>query len=146
MSNVLIIGETRADARNSEVSNPLAEIVRRVVRIALITAGAAIMIAGFAIAPLPGPFGLPLAAVGLMIVLKNSTWAKRKFIKVQHRHPNWVYPVRRLMRREPEFLPVMWQQTLRMERLVLKRDARVLRRARLRAFRLARRLRSRATR
>jgi hypothetical protein len=134
MSNVLTLGNSRANARSGGAS-PLAEVVRRVVRGGLIVAGGAIMVTGFVIAPLPGPFGLPLAAVGLMIVLKNSMWAKRKFIRVQHRHPNFVYPVRRLMRREPEFAPVMWQQTLRMERLVLKRDLRVLRKARLRLFR-----------
>ena len=35
-----------------------------------------------------------------------------------------VFPIRRLMRREPEIVQVFWQQYLRMERLVLPSRAR----------------------
>lgn len=102
----------------------------RLVKLAWIALGLVIMLAGVAIAPLPGPFGLPIAVVGLMMVLRNSFWAKRQFIRMQYARPNWVYPFRRLMRRRPEFAPVMWQQTLRMERLLLKRSGRFLGRSR----------------
>ncbi|MBC6982297.1 hypothetical protein H8B08_11130 [Caulobacter sp. 17J80-11] len=108
--------------------------------------GAGIMVLGFAIAPLPGPFGLPIAVVGMMLILRNSIWAKRKFIKLQHARPNWVYPIRRLMRREPEVAPVMWQQTLRTERLLLNRDARFLARTRRNVVRWKRRRRGERTR
>jgi len=57
--------------------------------------------------------------VGLMIVLRNSFKAKRQFLRIQKAHPKMVFPIRRLMRREPEILQVFWQQYLRMERLVL---------------------------
>jgi hypothetical protein len=59
-----------------------------------------------------------------MIVLRNSIKARRRFVKMQQSHPNFVFPIRRLMRREPEVFPVVWQQLLRMERVVLPRRAR----------------------
>lgn len=108
----------------------LGGLVGRLAKLAWMALGALIMLAGVAIAPLPGPFGLPIAVVGLMIVLRNSYWAKRQFIRMQYARPNWVYPFRRLMRRRPEFAPVMWQQILRMERLLLKPGGRFLARSR----------------
>ncbi|WP_308237903.1 hypothetical protein [Phenylobacterium sp. J426] len=54
-----------------------------------------------------------------MIVLRNSFYARRQFVKFQRAHPKTVYPIRRLLRREPEVFPVFWQQTLRVERVVL---------------------------
>lgn len=99
--------------------------------------GVLVMIAGFLIAPLPGPFGLPIAVVGLMLVLQSSTQAKRQFIRLKRRHPNWVYPLRRLMRRRPEFAAVFWQMTLRTERLLMRRS-RFLARWRRRSLRRSR--------
>ena len=108
------------------------EIVGRLTRFGLVILGLAIVLAGVLIAPLPGPGGLPVIVVGLMVVLKNSFKARRIFVQVQKRHPNWVHPVRRLLRREPEFLPVFWQQMLRVERLLLPMRWRVLRNMRVR--------------
>lgn len=82
---------------------------------------------------LPGPLGLPIAVVGLAIVLQSSIWAKRRFIVLKRRHPNWVHPFRRLMRRRPEIAPVFWRMTLKSERLVLRRS-RFLGRWRRRTF------------
>ncbi|WP_404413702.1 hypothetical protein [Brevundimonas vesicularis] len=82
--------------------------------------------AGILIAPLPGPGGIPVIAVGLMLILKSSFWAKRQFIRAQYARPKWVYPFRRLMRKKPEFAPVFWQQALRAERIVTKRSSRRL--------------------
>ena len=109
----------------------LAGAMGRIVKVAVIAAGSVLMVGGVLIAPLPGPFGLPISAVGLMLILKNSYWAKRQFIRVQYARPGWVYPVRRLMRPKPEFAPVTWQSMLRMERLLLRRGQdRVLKRFR----------------
>src|SRR5690606_13646101 len=69
------------------------EIVGRISRFGLVILGLSIVLAGFLIAPLPGPGGLPVIVVGLMIVLKNSFKACRLFVQVQKRHPNWVHPV-----------------------------------------------------
>jgi hypothetical protein len=60
-----------------------------------------------------------LLAIGLIVVLRNSYRAKRQFIQMHRRHPRFVHPVRRLIRREPEIFPVLWQQMLRLERTVL---------------------------
>jgi hypothetical protein len=43
---------------------------------------------------------------------------------MQRAHPKMVFPIRRLMRREPEIVLVFWQQYLRAERLVLPRRIR----------------------
>ena len=100
------------------------DLVGRIGRWLLLGLGGLIMLAGLVTAPLPGHIGLPLLVVGLMIVLRNSFKAKRQFVRIQRAHPKMVFPIRRLMRREPEILQVFWQQYLRMERLVLPSRAR----------------------
>ena len=62
----------------------------------------------------------------------RAYWAKRQFIRAQRKRPKFVYPFRRLLRKNPEFAPIFWQQALRAEKLVLKRSHRVL--PRLRKF------------
>jgi hypothetical protein len=106
------------------------ELASRVARWLLLGLGGLIMIAGLILAPLPGHIGLPLLVIGLMIVLRNSFRAKRQFLRMQHAHPNMVFPLRRLMRRDPEIIPVMWQQYLRLERLMLPKRARFAGRSR----------------
>lgn len=98
----------------------------RVLRVVAMALGGVLVLLGVLIAPLPGPFGLPISVVGLMLVLRNSYWAKRRFIRMQQARPNWVMPFRRLMRRRPEVAPVFWQQLLRIERLLLRKGQRVL--------------------
>jgi hypothetical protein len=100
------------------------EIAGRISRFLLLTLGGVIMLAGLVLAPLPGHIGLPLLVVGLMIVLRNSFRAKRQFVRMQRAHPKMVFPIRRLMRREPEIVLVFWQQYLRVERLVLPKRIR----------------------
>ena len=73
---------------------------------------------------------MPLLVIGLMIVLRNSFRAKRQFLRMQHAHPKMVFPLRRLMRRDPEIIPVFWQQYLRLERLLLPKRARFAGRSR----------------
>ncbi|MBP8248195.1 MAG: hypothetical protein KAX56_15105 [Phenylobacterium sp.] len=100
------------------------EVVGRMVRVGLASLGVLIVLAGIAVAPLPGPGGLPVIVVGLMLVLRNSFKARRTFVRFQHAHPKMVFPIRRLLRREPEILLVAWQQTLRIERLIVPRKLR----------------------
>ncbi len=106
------------------------ELVTRAVRWLLLGLGLVIVAAGILIAPLPGPGGLPVIVVGLMITLRNSFWAKRQFIRFQRAHPRMVFPIRRLLRREPEVMPVFWQGILRMERVVLSRERRFVKKVR----------------
>ena len=94
-------------------------VAARVGRWLLILLGLLLMAIGVAMAPLPGPLGVPVTVVGLMMVLRNSAKARRQFVRMQHAHPKMVFPIRRLLRREPEIIPVMWQQYLRIERVVL---------------------------
>jgi len=113
-------------------------LLGRVARWSLMTLGIAIVALGVLIAPLPGPGGLPVIVVGLMVVLRNSFWAKRQFVRFQRAHPRTVFPIRRLLRREPEIMPVFWQGLLRMERVALAKERRFFKKLRKR-FRKARR-------
>ena len=109
-----------ASSRVYRATDDLArEIVSRVVRWGLLVLGFAILAVGLVLSFLPLHLGLPLLVVGLMIVLQNSFKARRRFVTIQRRHPNVVFPIRRLLRRDPEIVPVAWQQVLRVERLIL---------------------------
>ncbi len=108
-------------------------------RSSLLAAGVLVVIAGILIAPLPGPGGVPVIALGLILILRSSYRAKRYFIRAQYARPRWVYPFRRLLRRNPEFGPVFWQQALRAEKMVLRRRRRPLIRLRKKMRRMWRR-------
>ena len=95
------------------------ELLGRISRVVLVALGLILVLAGFLIAPLPGPLGVPLTVGGLMLVLRNSFRARKQFVRFQHAHPKLIFPLRRLLRREPEDFPVAWQQVLRVERLVV---------------------------
>jgi hypothetical protein len=93
---------------------------------------------GVVIEFLPLPLHMPGAVVlvaGLIMVLRTSYSARRTFIRVQRRHPKMVFPLRRLLRREPEVMPVAWQQILRTEKAILPRRWRFAGRARRRVVR-----------
>ena len=97
-------------------------LLGRVRRWGVMAVGGVLVLLGILIAPLPGPLGVPVSLLGLVLILRNSYWAKRQFIRAQHARPKWVYPFRRLMRKKPEFAPVFWQQALRAEKMVLRRS------------------------
>ncbi len=101
------------------------EFIARFLRVFLVALGVVLIAAGALIAPLPGPLGLPLTVVGLMLVLRNSFKARKQFVRFQHAHPKLIFPLRRLLRREPEVVLVAWQQALRVERLIVPRKWRV---------------------
>src|SRR4051812_22820443 len=97
------------------------EFLNRVMRWGLLAVGGVIMVVGFGLTLLPGHLGLPLLVIGLMVVLRNSFKARRQFVELQRKHPNFVFPIRRLLRREPEIVHVFYHQALRVERLALPR-------------------------
>ena len=99
-------------------------------RTGLTVVGLILVVAGVVLAPLPGPLGLPVTVIGLMMVLRGSFRAKRQFVRLQNRHPKFVRPLRRLLRRDPEIIPFAWQQALRVERLALPKRFRFLVRTR----------------
>ena len=100
------------------------EVAARIKRGGLVLLGFAIIGFGILIAPLPGPGGIPVIVVGLMVVLRNSFKARRQFVKLHRAYPKTLYPIRRLLRRDPEVVALFYHQTLRVERLLLPRRIR----------------------
>ena len=49
--------------------------------------------------PVPGPGGIPLFAAGVAILLRNSTWAKRRYVLVKRRWPKLGRLTDKVMRR-----------------------------------------------
>jgi predicted membrane chloride channel (bestrophin family) len=118
-------------------------ILVRIGRRLLLGLGFAIVVLGVICEVVPPPIhfiGMPLMVIGLMIVLRNSFKARRRFIEMQRSHPKFVFPLRRLLRREPEVVLVFWQAYVRSERLILPKRFRFAVRVR-RHFKLKRRAR-----
>ena len=69
------------------------------VRTGLFCIGVLLMAVGVIIGPLPGPGFLILFPVGLMLVLQNSAWAKRRYVRFKRRHPRYGDWTDRIMRR-----------------------------------------------
>jgi len=101
---------------------------RRASRWLAVSIGYVLIVVGAlgAVLPFVHYFGIAILAVGLVLVLRSSFRARRQFIGLQRRHPKIVFPIRRLLRREPEVIPVAWHQLLRAERWVLPRRWRFL--------------------
>jgi hypothetical protein len=87
-----------------------------VVKALFTTLGILLMLTGVIIAPLPGPMGLPVVLLGLIITLRFSPLAKRLFVRLVKRHPKVFGPLRRALRRRAKVLAIMWHQMLRTER------------------------------
>lgn len=68
----------------------------RVRQLTLIGTGWTIIGLGALISPLPGPFGLPVAMVGGIILLRNSADARRLFVRSKRRYPRLFKPVERI--------------------------------------------------
>jgi hypothetical protein len=83
--------------------------------------GLVFLAVGFVFALLPGHLGIPVMLVGLIMVLRNAFWARRQFIRLKKKHPNWVMPLRKLLRRNPPVASVFWHSLLRTERFVLRK-------------------------
>ena len=77
-----------------------------IVEWALFALGVLLIIAGFALAPLPGPGGIFLIAPGLALVLKTSVWARRRYVRFKRWQPkagrwtDWALRRRSARRRE----------------------------------------------
>lgn len=84
----------------------------------MIALGFVFLAAGFLLIIIPGHYFLIL--VGLILILRNAFWARRQFIHLKRRHPNWVMPLRKLLRRNPQVASIFWQQVLKFERLILR--------------------------
>ena len=100
------------------------DIAGRLVRFGLVVLGFLIILAGIAIAPLPGPGGIPVIVVGLMIILRNSFKARRQFVRLHHAHPRVISPIRRLLRKDPQILAMSYRQALKVERFLVPKNLR----------------------
>jgi hypothetical protein len=58
-----------------------------VVEWTLFAVGVLLVIAGFLVAPIPGPGGVFLIAPGLALILKTSLWAKRHYVRFKRWQP-----------------------------------------------------------
>jgi hypothetical protein len=58
-----------------------------VVRIALLVTGFALIIATPLVGIIPGPGGIFVFAAGLVLVLQNSNWARKRFARLKRRWP-----------------------------------------------------------
>ena len=70
----------RRDQWRKFIDNPIVEW-------SMFVLGVLLVIAGFAIAPIPCPGGIFLIAPGLALILKTSMWAKRHYVRVKRWQP-----------------------------------------------------------
>ena len=76
------------------------------VRVVQLLAGVLLMLAAPIIAiPTPPPTGIILFALGLALVLRNSRWARRRYVRYTRRHPRvqraMNFGLRRKSKRKP---------------------------------------------
>ncbi|MFT4075200.1 MAG: PGPGW domain-containing protein [Asticcacaulis sp.] len=88
--------------------------------------GLVLMAVGVVITPLPGPFGVPVILLGLIILLRSSMWVKRLFMRLVKRHPKLLKPLRAMLRPGAKVVAMLWLQALRLERRVLPKNRRML--------------------
>lgn len=74
--------------------------LRTLLRSLAIPAGWTLIVLGLVVGPLPGPGGIPVVALGVLILLQNSRWARRRFIALRQRYPKILGPVENVLRRK----------------------------------------------
>jgi hypothetical protein len=76
------------------------------IRQALFVLGCLLIVIAPLVGAIPGPGGVFVFAAGLALVLRNSEWAKRQYVKFKRKHPNkgrWAdWGMRRLSARRRE--------------------------------------------
>ncbi len=58
-----------------------------VVRMGALVLGCILMILAPLVSPLPGPGGIVLFTIGLGLALRNSLWAKRRYVHFKRKRP-----------------------------------------------------------
>ncbi len=71
-----------------------------VMRIAQLALGCLLILGAALVGPLPGPGGIFLFAGGMILILRNSRWAKRRWARLKRRWPRIGHMVDRVMRRQ----------------------------------------------
>jgi len=82
----------RRDQWRKFLDNPIVEW-------ALFVLGILLVLAGFVLAPIPGPGGIFLIAPGLALILKTSLWAKRRYVRFKRWQPRAGHLADRALRR-----------------------------------------------
>ena len=76
------------------------------IRQGLFVLGCLLIVIAPLVGAIPGPGGVFVFAAGLALVLQNSEWAKRQYVRFKRRHPNkgrWAdWGLRRLSARRRE--------------------------------------------
>ena len=76
------------------------------IRQSLFVLGILLIIVAPLVGAIPGPGGVFVFAAGLALMLQNSEWAKRQYVKFKRRHPNkgrWAdWGMRRISARRRE--------------------------------------------
>lgn len=71
-----------------------------VLRFGQLLLGIVLILSAPILAPLPGPAGIFLFAGGMVLVLRNSRWARLKWARLKRRWPKTGHFVDRMMRRQ----------------------------------------------
>ncbi len=90
-----------------------------VVKLLMTLLGLGLMLVGAVITPLPGPFGVPIILVGLVILLRSSVWVKRLFVRLVQKYPKLLKPLRAMLRPGAKVVALLWLQAMRIERRLL---------------------------
>ncbi|MEI7933361.1 MAG: hypothetical protein WCI21_09985 [Alphaproteobacteria bacterium] len=109
----------------SLVRDLFSEAGRNIVRWILLGLGLVLAVLGVLMAPLPGPLGVPVTLLGLILILRNSFRLRRAFVRFQRRHPKTMFPLRKLLSKNPEVAAVAYHRALRIERTLLPKSWRV---------------------
>ena len=96
------------------------------VKLLMTVLGVVLMAVGVVVTPLPGPFGVPLFLLGLIILLRSSMWVKRLFMKLVIAHPKLLRPLRAMLRPGAKVIAMMWLHALRLERRLLPKHRRFM--------------------
>ncbi|WP_193504330.1 hypothetical protein [Sphingosinithalassobacter portus] len=70
-----------------------------VVRVSMLATGTTLIVVSPFIGVIPGPGGVPVFALGLVMVLRHSRWARFRFVKVKQRWPKFGNFADRVLRR-----------------------------------------------
>lgn len=71
-----------------------------ILRLGQLLLGVLLILSAPLFAPLPGPAGIFLFAGGMVLVLRNSRWARLKWARLKRRWPRTGHFVDRMMRRQ----------------------------------------------
>src|SRR5205085_513004 len=83
------IGPCCRSARLSHIGRMAARRKKSIlIRQCLFVLGILLIIVAPLVGAIPGPGGVFVFAAGLALMLQNSEWAKRQYVKFKRRHPN----------------------------------------------------------